>query len=395
MFHDFDIDPFKPRKQLSRTEDLTSQIPKTAPIKIPVPSLDNVQESVFELPESISISVPKSAPNQNNLATGNNVSLENEDRRTSPVDTQEIDESDSSDTSIDSASNTATMPPPPPQSLRLPSFTPDSPDLFFILMEASLKSQGVTDGEQVFLATLMQLPQRVQMQARQLVSATIADEPDKLTKLKAIVDGIYTLPDEEKLKKLLATTSMGDMKPSEYLNHIRELQGATADKNSPLIRTYFMQSLPNTIAPLVHLLLDTKDLDSIAAAADKSLAYCNINPTTISAVTVTDPKEDVKMDPQIAALTHQINQIKFTQSQKRDQFDFESQFSSFKSEMNRKLDALNHQMEMQMDKYKSLQDELHDLRRDIRYSRGSSRGFNDRKRDDRKRSNSSNQHQYQ
>ena len=114
----------------------------------------------------------------------------------------------------------------------------------FILREATLKQLGITDPEAIFLNTLMQLPQRVQMQAKSLVADTCTD---KLAKLKAIVDTIYSLPAEERLKKLLKTTSLGDMRPSEYLAHIRELQGSGSDPNSPLIRTYFMQSLPSDL----------------------------------------------------------------------------------------------------------------------------------------------------
>ena len=120
-------------------------------------------------------------------------------------------------------------------------------------MRAFLKSQGIVDPEIIFLNTLMQLPQRVQVQAKPLIDST---GKDKMKQLRDIVDSLYSMPAEARLKKLLESTSMGDMRPSEYLRHIRELQGSDSDRNSPLIRTYFIQSLPSNIAPFVHLMLD-------------------------------------------------------------------------------------------------------------------------------------------
>ena len=45
----------------------------------------------------------------------------------------------------------------PGSTVKYPTFTPDSPELFFLLMEATLKQQGIIDTEQVFLSKLMQL----------------------------------------------------------------------------------------------------------------------------------------------------------------------------------------------------------------------------------------------
>lgn len=162
--------------------------------------------------------------------------------------------------------------------IKLPTFSPDAPDLFFILMDAMFKQYEITDPNSIFLTTLMQLPQRVQMQAKSLISDNVED---KLGKLKKIVNSLYVLPAEQRLKQLLNSTSMGDMKPTEYLQYLRELQGSDTDPNSPLIRTYFLDSLPSTLIPFVRLMFNTHDLDSIAKAADNSVPYVS-KPNIIS-----------------------------------------------------------------------------------------------------------------
>ena len=81
--------------------------------------------------------------------------------------------------------------------MKLPNFTADSPDLFFLLMEAALTQQGITSNDQKFLYTLMQCPQRVQIQAKNLINSTANNKMDQL---KAIVDNLYALPVEQRLK---------------------------------------------------------------------------------------------------------------------------------------------------------------------------------------------------
>ena len=192
----------------------------------------------------------------------------------------------------------------PVNALKLPNFTPANPDLFFLLIEATLKQQGITDQEQVFLLSLMQLPERVQIQAKGLVNDS--NVTNKLQKLKDIVDGIYNLTAEERLKKLLSSKSLGDMKPSEYLRHIRELQGTNSDPNSSLIRMYFIESLPSTIAPFVHMMLESHDLDSIAKMADKSANFgASRNKTAAST-------EVCSIDQKIDSIHEQISSLKFS-----------------------------------------------------------------------------------
>ncbi|MEL7426919.1 MAG: hypothetical protein AAFN81_28260 [Bacteroidota bacterium] len=221
--------------------------------------------------------------------------------------------------------------------MKLPNFTADSPDLFFLLMEAALTQQGITSIDKKFLYTLMQCPQRVQIQAKSLINSTASNKMDQL---KAIVDNLYALPVEQRLKQLLATTSMGDMKPSEYLHHIRDLQGAGADPNSPLIRTYFIQSLPSNIAPFIHLMQNNNDLDAIAAAADKSLSFCKLQQqqTSVNAISTTP-------DPQIVALTEQINAVKFRQQSTPDLTGvIRGELAEMRAESNRKFEAMQAQL---------------------------------------------------
>ena len=243
---------------------------------------------------------------------------------------------------------------------KYPVFTPDSPDLFFLLMEAALRQQGITDKEQIFLSTLMQLPYKVQIQAKNLVNSA---GQDKLEKLKHIVETQYCLPAEERLRKLLQTTSMGDMRPSEYLHHIRELQGSEQDKNSTLIRTFFLQSLPSNIAPLVRLMYDTHDLDAIAKAADNCINYCGKPDSQMANLNSLQTQNASSFDPQISLLSEQLNNINLKSSTSVD-----SKIEALRSEVDFKINNVLTQLSYLSGQLNSMQQAM-SQQNNNRYSR--------------------------
>ena len=226
--------------------------------------------------------------------------------------------------------------------MNLPTFTPDTPYLFFELMEAALRQQGITDPERIFLSTLTQCPQIVQVQAKCLLTSD-ASVSNKLQQLKTIVENLFVLPCQERLKTVLATSTLGDMKPSEYLRHIRTLQGTESDPNGPLIRKHFVQNLPDNIAPFIHLMLDSHDLDSIAKAADRSMGFYDSKPSSHSIInTVTNVS---RPDLQMQTLTDQLNDLKFSQSNTNLKFQrFERELKCTRMEFDLKFEALHSQM---------------------------------------------------
>ena len=217
-----------------------------------------------------------------------------------------------------------------PHSVKLPPFNPESPELFFLLSEATLKTAGITNPEQIFLYILIELPSKVQLNCKHLIAE---QSSDKLQKLRNIVDHLYNRSPEKRLKKLLNTTSLGDMRPSEYLRYIRELQGEDVDSNSALIRTFFIQSLPKNIAPLVTLMSESSDLDTIAKAADKCVAFCSSGPKPNTVASMENTSIDLKLD----LLTEQINSMKFKNPNTPNLDTLNREFNEFKTRVESKL----------------------------------------------------------
>jgi hypothetical protein len=70
------------------------------------------------------------------------------------------------------------------------------------------------------------------------------------------------------MQLLLSTTTIGDRKPSEFLQHLRTLIGEKQEHDSPIIKQLFMDHLPSEIKPIVAATKSDK-LDDLAETADR------------------------------------------------------------------------------------------------------------------------------
>ena len=237
--------------------------------------------------------------------------------------------------------------------VKLPTFTPEAPDLFFMLMEAANQQRGISDPFQQFLSTFMQCPQRVQLQAKYLISSSV---PDKLDELKTIVNTLYAVPAEQKLTQLLASNSLGDMRPSEYLRHIRDLQGTGSDPNSLLIRSHFTKCMPASVAPFIEMMMSSHDLDSIAKAADNLTAINTPRVSApISAVTIN------QQEAQLSLLTEQLNAMKYNQQH-------ESGIDLVRKEIQQMNSNNSHQFKQLQEQINGLNSRMNSIQQQISYN---------------------------
>lgn len=155
--------------------------------------------------------------------------------------------------------------------IKLPSFTPDNPDLYFKIVESIQFNYKLNESE-LFLNLFVSLPNAIQALSKHLLESSAKNH---IAELKKIINTQYKLPIEDRIKKLILSTKMGDLTPSQYLQHIRDILGEDAVKHENLIRNQFLASLPSSIAPFIELFSKDCDLRSIALAADKAPAYTN------------------------------------------------------------------------------------------------------------------------
>ena len=256
--------------------------------------------------------------------------------------------------------NGENSPQPVNMNIKLPQFTDDNPDLFFKIIE-SIKFNYKVNESELFLNLFQNLPYNIQALSKHLLNT---DAKDHIIELKKIVDSQYKLPIEERLKKLILSAKIGDMKPSQYLTYLRDILGEDAINHQSLIRNHFLESLPNNIAPFINLFSKDCDLDTIALAADKSYPQCkSVNEINVGRTSMEEKLEI--LDAKISSINSPNN----------------SEFNTFRRDVETQLSQMMNQLAMTNQKLKDLQESFNtNGRARYRSTSAHSNRFNNRSR---------------
>ena len=225
--------------------------------------------------------------------------------------------------------------------IKYPNFNPDSPETFFKVIEAYKTNYNLNETD-MFLNLFVNLPLNIQAMVKHLLEPTAKD---KITEFKKIIEQNFVPPIEDRIKKVILSTKMGDAKPSEYLRHIKSVIGENWMSYENLIRNQFLDSLASSIAPFIHLISPNTDLEAIALAADKSWAQQKVNLNQINDETILDKK--------IENITLQLARINQNNSPSNDldslRRDFEFRFNALNEQL-KKSNALIENMKFSLDK---------------------------------------------
>ncbi|XP_066157460.1 uncharacterized protein [Euwallacea fornicatus] len=135
--------------------------------------------------------------------------------------------------------------------------------LWFRRLEAQFKLAGVTTDETKFEYVVSVLDNEVMKQVGDLLY-----NPPAVDMFPAIKNRLITLfseSDEQKFRKLVSHTTLGDRKPSHLLNEMMGLGGASVSKQ--LLRSIWLQQLPNQIQSI--LAGSSDPLEQLATRADQ------------------------------------------------------------------------------------------------------------------------------
>ena len=150
-------------------------------------------------------------------------------------------------------------------SIKMPAFTPDDPDIFFIAAEAQFETRSppITVDRTKFFHIVGALPPDVLSRIKDLIKNPPAT--DAYGALKTRLTQTFAAPPEERALKIIENNSLGGRRPSALLDYLVGLaEGETIDF---IIRAAFLRSLPNHVAELLRN--STADLRDLAAEADK------------------------------------------------------------------------------------------------------------------------------
>lgn len=190
---------------------------------------------------------------------------------------------------------------------RIPVFWKDDLDIWFAQVESQFLTSGITTDETKFNAIVGALDGNVLQQVKSAVVSPPATE--KYNNIKRRLLERFDCSEQVKLRKLCSQMELGDRKPSQLLNEMRDLGGTAATET--LLYTLWIDRLPTTVVVAV-LEGSQENLDGKAALADRIIAALGTHSIaqTSSALSTVDSPRD-----QINAINQRIEKL----SQKMDQ----------------------------------------------------------------------------
>ena len=152
----------------------------------------------------------------------------------------------------------------PSATFRLPSFAPDEADLWLVQVDCAFDVAGINDNATKFKLLVANLPVHVASQVRDVITAS----PPSFDQLVAALRTRLAQSRASRLQELLRDQQLGDQQPTQLLRGMQHALGGSQD-DTGLLRTLFLQRLPQTTRAALALLPEATALDDLAAAADR------------------------------------------------------------------------------------------------------------------------------
>ncbi|XP_015118222.1 uncharacterized protein LOC107041920 [Diachasma alloeum] len=151
--------------------------------------------------------------------------------------------------------------------LQLGEFTPEDPELFFSIADRGFHAAGITSKATKFAHICGKLSKsKHTVEVRDIILNPPADNP--YTHLKTELIKRLSSSQEEKTRRLLESAEMGDMKPSQFLRHLKSLAGSSFSDDT--LRTLWVTRIPSDALALL-VTQRSASLEDAAELADKTL----------------------------------------------------------------------------------------------------------------------------
>ena len=153
-------------------------------------------------------------------------------------------------------------------SFRLPTFTPEEPDLWLLQVQCAFEVSGVDSDETRFKLLVANLPANIAVQVKDVIRTSRS-----FAVLTAALQSRLAQSRADRLQALLSRQQLGDQKPTALLRSMRNELAAAGDApvDTELFRTLFLQRLPQPVRAALALLPADSALDALAEAADRYL----------------------------------------------------------------------------------------------------------------------------
>lgn len=201
--------------------------------------------------------------------------------------------------------------------IKIPAFWPDKPERWFYQIDAQFRIAGIVRDVTKFDYLISQLEP---MYLDNIWDIATGVDNNKYQLAKERLSSIFGESEEKRIKRLLASQNLGDLKPSQLLRKLKSMAGN--DVSDRVIKTLWFDNLPTPIKNVV--ITSEEGVDRLAIMADKIYEF---NPTnevydiqkSNSASTSDSTNEISELRTDILALRKAIKEmnIGYGRSQKR------------------------------------------------------------------------------
>ena len=193
--------------------------------------------------------------------------------------------------------------------IRLSTFWPDRPVVWFTQVEAQFEMTSVTRQRTKFNYVVSQLNQQQAAEVEDIIAAP--PEHDSYKRLKAELIRRLSSSHEQRMRQLLSREEMGDRKPSQFLRHLKSL---APDVPDDFLRTIWASRLPSHVQAILAGQTDDS-LESASHLADR-ICEVSLSPTA-AGISLAAPDTTALLLERIEDLSLQVATLRQSQTHNR------------------------------------------------------------------------------
>lgn len=164
-------------------------------------------------------------------------------------------------------------------SVKLPTFYPEEPDVWFDQADAQFKIAGIKEESTKFYYVIAQLEYKYACEVKDLMRNP--PKENMYQKLRQELVRRLSTSREQQVRQLLTHEELGDRKPTQFLRHLRTL--AAGGVTDEFLRSLWSSRLPAHVQAIIATQSSTS-LDDVAELADK---ICEVATTPVYQVAST------------------------------------------------------------------------------------------------------------
>ncbi|XP_064486038.1 uncharacterized protein LOC135398579 [Ornithodoros turicata] len=179
--------------------------------------------------------------------------------------------------------------------VKLPPYFDRNPAVWFLQAEAQFNLAGITAQQTKFYHVISALTPSAANEVYDILASPSPSTP--YDQLKKALLQRTTLSSRSRLQQLLSTEELGDRRPSQLLQRMRQLLGdQSASVDDDLLRELFLQRLPQNVQMVLATAADMT-LDQLATLADAVMEVAN--PAVAAVFPALPPSEPARPQPRL------------------------------------------------------------------------------------------------